>query len=294
MHSEDPASSEWATPVLFMRTWTGELFPAKNVWDSAVWKERARRLTLALLVFLLLVGAALAARTWRVERLVTEGAALYEHGEWSAAREHFQTALRLAPGSAEVLSDLAGSEEKLGDVQEAEEHYREAAWRQPDSAEHLYNLGHFLNSRKKYDEAYQVLSQAIARDPQRADAYGELAQAAGGRGMLAKACMILGVALRLDSERPALYRRLGELELKAGRPRAALTHLDEARRRYPLGDLERVETTWLSAQAYDQLGDVPSLCREIRELHRLDPTGVTPWVLKADEIAARRSCRQEP
>ena len=113
-----------------------------------------------------------------------------------------------------MLSDLAGSEEKLGDVQAAEEHYREAVRRQPDSAEHLYNLGHFLDGRKSYDEAYRVLSQAVARDPQRADAYGDLAEAAAGRGMLGKARLFLGVALRLDPERPALYRRLGELELE--------------------------------------------------------------------------------
>jgi len=294
IHSVDPAGSEWATPVLFMRARTGELYPAKNVWDRAVWKKRARRLALALLVFLLAGGAALAVRTWWVERRVTEGATLFEHGQWSAACERFQAALMLAPGSAEVLSDLAGSEEKLGEVRTAEEHYREAARRQPDSAEHLYNLGHFLNSRKSYDEAYPVLLQAIAKDPQRADAYGALAEAAEGRGLLGKARTILGVALRLDPERPALHRRLGELELTAGKPRAALPHLDEARSRYPLGDIERVETTWLLARAYDQLGDVSSTCREIVELHRLDPRGIAPWAVKAEEVAGRRSCRPEP
>jgi len=291
MHSVDPAGSEWATPVLFLRTWTGELFPAKNVWDRAAWKVWIRRWLLVLLISLLLGGAALAARTWWVERQVTEGAMLFEYRQWSAARERFRAALALAPGSAEVLSDLAGSEEKLGDVRAAEEHYREAARRQPDSAEHLYNLGHFLNGRQSYDEAYRVLFQALARDPQRADAYGELAEAAEGRGMLGKARTFLRVALRLDPERPALHRRLGELELAAGNPRAALPPLEEARRRYPLGDLERVETTWLSAQAYDQLGDVASACREIREIHRLDPPGITSWAMKAEEFAARRGCR---
>jgi Tfp pilus assembly protein PilF len=294
IHSVDPVGSEWATPVLFMRTHTGELYPAKNVWDRAAWKKRVRRLTLALLVFLLVSCATLAAWTRWVEQRVAEGVMLFEHGQWPAARERFQAALRLAPGSAEVLSDLAGSEEKLGDVRAAEEHYREAAQLKPDSAEHLYNLGHFLNDRQSYDEAYRVLFQAVAKDPQRADAYGELAEAARCQGMLGKARTILGVALRLDPELPALHRRLGELELSAGNPRAALPHLDEARRRYPLGDLGRVETTWLSAKAYDQLGDVPSTCRELREFHRLDPPGITPWAEKARRVATQRNCGQEP
>lgn len=291
IHSADPSGSEWAAPVLFMRTKTGELYPAQDLWDQTARKQRYRRIALVLLTFLLVGGTVLSARAWWVERLVTEGAMLFEHGQWPAARERFQAALKLAPTSAEVLSDLAGTEEKLGDVRAAEEHYHEAVRLRPDSAEHWYNLGHFLNSRQSYDEAYRALLQAVVLDPERADAYGELAEAAAGRGMLGKARLILGVALRLDPERPAFHRRLGELELNAGHLRAALSHLDAARDRYPPGDLGLVETTWLSVKAYDQLGDVPSTCREILEIQRLDPPGITPWAEKAKEIAKRRSCR---
>jgi tetratricopeptide (TPR) repeat protein len=294
--SARPAGMEWATPVLFMRTPTGELYPEKDLWDPSATRKRARRLTAAFLALLLvvLVVAALAARRWRVERLVAEGATLSEHRQWKEARERFQAALKLEPGSAEVLSDLAGSEENLGDVRDAEDHYRMAVLRQPESAEHLYNLGHFFNSRKSYDEAYRFLKAAVERDPQRADAYGELAEAAAARGMLGKARLFLGAALGIDPERPALHRRLGELELDAGNPRAALPHLDEAIRRYPLGDLGRVQTTWLLAATYDRLADVAATCREINEIRRLDPPGITPWAQKADVVAARRGCRREP
>jgi hypothetical protein len=61
-----------------------------------------------------------------------------------------------------------------------------------------------------------------------------------------------------------------------------------------VGDLEQVETVWLLAQAYDQLGEVAAACNEIREFHRLDPPGITPWAVKAAAVAARRSCRMEP
>lgn len=291
IHSADPANSEWAAPVLFMRTKTGELYPSKDLWDPAARKQRYRRIALAFLILLLVVGTALSVRDLWVERLVTEGATLYEHRQWPAARERFQGALKLSPASPEVLSDLAGTEEKIGEVRAAEEHYHEAVRLAPDSAEHWYNLGHFLNSRQSYDEAYRVLLQAIAQNPERADAYGELAEAAAGRGMLGKARVILAVALRLDPERPAFHRRLGELELNAGHPREALSYLDAASRRYPPGDLGLVETAWLSAKAYDQLEDAPSACRKIADLQRLDPPGITPWAEKAKEIAKRRSCR---
>lgn len=261
---------------------------------SSLWETADPLGAAAFLALLLAVGAGLALRAWWVERLVTEGAALLGQGKDAEARERFQAARRLAPGSAEILSNLAGTDEKLGDLRAAEDHYREAVQKQPDSAEHLYNLGYFLNGRQSYDEAYRVLLQAVEKDPNRADAHAELAQAASGLGMPGRARFHLEVALRLDPERPALSRRLGELELESGNPKAAILHLDEALRGYPLGDLGRVETTWLLAQAHDRLGNTSSACLEIREIHRLDPPGITPWAQKAKEMGVRRDCPREP
>ena len=230
MHSEDPASSEWATGVRFMRSWTGELFPARERLGPCHLEEADSPADLRAPGLPPHGWGRIAARTWRVERLVTEGAALFEHGEWLAARERFQAALKLAPGSAEVLSDLAASEEKLGDTRAAEEHYREAVRRQPESAEHLYNLGALSGSRQSYDEAYRSfpgLSRRILNGPMLMVSLPR--SHAEARDMFAKARMFLEVALRLDPERQALHRRFGELELNAGNPRAALPHLEEAR-----------------------------------------------------------------
>jgi Tfp pilus assembly protein PilF len=290
VYAEDRKSLEWATPVLFMRTPTGELYPEEDLWDHPREKKRAGRLAAVLLALLLVGGSGLALRNWRVERLVTEGASLLEQRKGAEARERFQAAYRLKPSSAEILSNLAGAEESLGDLRAAEDHYREAVQTKPNSAVHLYNLGHFLNSRRNYDEAYRFLLQAVERDPQRAEAHAELAQAAAALGMLGRARVHLEAALHLDPEHPALYRRLGELELEAGNPQAALPRLNEALRRYPLGDLGRVETVWLLAQAHDRLGHSP--CQEIQEIRRLDPPGITPWTQKGEEIAARHGCFQ--
>lgn len=290
VHAEDRESLEWSTPVLFMRTPTGELFPEEDLWDRRAGGGRLRWMIAALLALLLAAGAGVAFRHWRVERLVTEGAALFGQERWDSARARFEAARRLQPGSAEVLSNLAGAEERLGHLRAAEGHYREAVQRQPDSAEHLYNLGHFLTSRESYDEAYRFLLAAVAQDSRRAGAHAELAQVAGALGMPGRARAHLEVALRLDPERPALHRRRGELELDSGNPHAAIPHLDEALRRYPLGDLGRVETTWLLARAYDRLGNARAACREVLEVRRLDPPGITPWARAAEEMGVRRGC----
>jgi len=294
MHSMSPASGEWAIPVLFMRTRTGDLFPQQRVWDRDALLRLGRRWGGALCILLLLGGITIAARRWRVERLVAEGAALYERRQWSAARERFSNALELAPHSAEVLSDLAGTEEQLGDVVSAERHYREAVRWQPESAEHLYNLGHFLVGRHGDDEAYRVLRASLARDPGSADAWGDLASAEVRLKMVGRARVALVLAMRLDPERPAWYRRLGRLELDAGDPKAALRQLMEASRRYPVGDPEKGETMEGIAEAYDRLGDTRASCLAIAEVRRLDPSRMTPWAPAADAVAQRRGCGSEP
>jgi Tfp pilus assembly protein PilF len=243
-----------------------------------------------LLGCLLVAMAGIGGCRWRAERLVTQGAALFEHGRWPEAQQRFQAALKLAPGRAEILSNLAATEERLGDVQAAEEHYREAVRRRPDSAEHLFNLGYFLNGQKRFADAYPFLLKAATDEPERVDAYGELANAALGLGMLDRARTALVTGLRLDPDRPALHRLFGELELRAGQPGAAIPHLEKARSRYALGDLGRIETSWLLIQAYDQLGNGMSACREVQEFRRLDGPGITPWAPQAQNVAARRHC----
>lgn len=283
IHSADPGGTEWATPVLFLRG--QDMLPERS--SKARW---ALRVTAGLLGCLLVAMAGIGGCRWRTERLVMQGAALFEHGQWPEARQRFQAALKLAPGRAEILSNLAATEERLGDVRAAEEHYREAVRRRPDSAEHLFNLGYFLNSRKRFADAYPFLSQAATKEPERVDAYGELAHAALGLGMLDRARTALVTGLRLDPNRPALHRLFGELELRAGQPRTAIPHLEKARSRYALGDLGRIETSWLLIQAYDQFGNGMSACREVQEFRRLDGPGITPWAPQAQNVAARRHC----
>lgn len=279
VHSADPEGIEWATPVLFLR---GQEAPAQG--------RPARRFTAFLLGLMLVAVLVIAGWSWWRGQLLTQGVAHFEQGQWSEARERFRAALRLAPGSAEILSNLAATEERLGDSRAAEDHYREAVSQRPDSPEHLFNLGHFLNGRERYGEAYPILQQAAVNEPGRVDAHGELAHAALALGMLDKARVALSTGLLLDPEHPALHRLLGELELKAGNPRAALSHLNEARRRYALGEIGRVETTWLLVQAYELLGNAGSVCREMQEYRRLDELGIAPWAPAAAAVAARFRC----
>lgn len=284
MHSAAPASFEWATPVLFLRT------PAPE-------RTQKKRLLLGVAVFVLVVLAVLLvfsfrqARASQVRAFVDEGVDFGSHGHWAEARERFEAARKLAPQSAEMLSNLAGAEEQLGDYSAAEKHYREAVKVRPGSAEPLYNLGHFLNSRQRYADAYEILQKSVALDPERADTYGDLAEAAASRGMYDLAREHLETALRKDPDRSAFHRRLGEVELNAGQPQAAIPHLKEARR-YPMDDLQKAETAALLVQAYDRLGDSTSACGEVVIFHGLDRRGTTPWAQDVRAVATRQGCPQ--
>jgi len=76
MYAVDRLSSEWATPVLFLRTPTGELYPEGDVWDPSALRKRTRlRWIAGLLALFLAGGVGVVVRNWLVEPVVTKGAA---------------------------------------------------------------------------------------------------------------------------------------------------------------------------------------------------------------------------
>jgi tetratricopeptide (TPR) repeat protein len=283
IHSEGPDSLEWGTPVLFIRG--REQSSTKTSRRTLVLMSASVFLTLILATFLSTWGC----RSYTKE-LVAQGVVLLERGKLPEALERFQKASKFAPGNAEVLSDIAAVEERLGDEKSAETHYREAVERHPDSGEHLFNLGHFLNGRGRFTDAYPVLSRSVDLEPERVDACGDLALAALRLGMLERARSALAVALRQAPERPVLYRLYGELEIQAGRPQEAIPPLKRARELYPHGDLGLSETSWLLSEAYRHLDDKASACRELYEFHRLDPSSITPWAPQAGTLATSLRC----
>ncbi len=297
IHSRNRDDDEWATPMLFLRTATGELYPARDLPPEGS-SRRGRRLAVAIAALLLLCGLAFAARReWienRVKGLLAEGVAKVTSGNWAEAREFFAAARQLAPRSGEVAANLAATEEQLGDVQSAKDLYEEAVRRAPESADRLYDLGHFLNDHGNPAEAYSVLSKAVtwpAEAPRSAEAYAELARASLSQKLFARARAAITTALRLDPERAEYQRRRGEIELLADSPSTAIPPLEEALRHFPVGDLGRIETLALLVDAKDQIGDGEAACRYVSEVRILDTAGISPWAPKVDEIAARRQCR---
>lgn len=286
IHSAEKERTEWATPVLFMRTKEGELFPAEDLppeYPKARWPGW---LAAGILLLILLGGA------WflGLEYLIHEGATFLQENKPAEARENFLHALALAPSSAEAHANLAIAEEHLGNLDAAEGHHREAIRLRPDNAGYLYNLGNFLNGRERYEEAYPLLKQAVRLDERHVGAYNELARAALGQGLLKSAHDALQAALRIDGDSAPLYNKLGQVDLLQKNPRLAVDHLNRALDRYPLGSSGRLEALSFLADAYHQLDEGPGVCRSVAEFRSLDREGITPRAPDVDRIAMLRSC----
>lgn len=295
VRSTNREASEWAIPMLFLRSATGELYPQRALPpEGPIARRFARRKFAAVATVLIVAGLGFSGRHFWIERrvkgLVDQGAAQLSNQNWAAAREHFAGAHRLAPRSAEAATNLAFAEERLGDLRAAEDLYREGLRLAPESADTNFKLGHFLNDRESFAEAYPRLLEAVHLDPNRSEAWAELARAASEQRMFARARRMIGVALRLEPARAAYHRRLGEIELSAGRPQAAISALETAKDNYPQGEPGAVETLALLAEAHDRAGTGAEACRFVAEFRRFDTAGITSRAPDVEALAARRKC----
>lgn len=290
VHSEEKERAEWATPVLFMRTKEGELFPSEDLPPEYPKPRWPGWLTAGLLLLLLLGGAWFCC----LEYLIHEGAIFLQNNKPAEARKELLDALALAPSSAEAHANLAIAEEHLGDLDAAERHHREAIRRRPNNPRYLYNLGSFLNGRERYEEAYSLLNRAVRQDQRYVEAYNELARAALAQGLLNSARDALRTALKLNGDSGSsapLYNKLGQVDLRQDDPRAAVDDLNRALDRYPLGDSGRLEALSFLTDARQRLDDAPGACRAVAEFRLLDREGMTPRAPEVEKIAALRGCR---
>jgi tetratricopeptide (TPR) repeat protein len=294
LHSAHPSGFEWATPVLFMRTRTGEIFPKKDIPPDKPLRARGWYwLAAALLVLALNVGGWLGVPAGRAYLLVAKGEESARHEQWNEARKSFQAAEKLRRDWARLQADLGVVEEKVGYLPTARDHYRRAVRLEPDSAAYQYALGSFFNRQGRYQEAYEVLETAVSLDPSRADVRCELASAALSLGLLGEARAILQSVLKAAPGRPDVHWLLGDLELRSNRDCAAIEPLNEAFRRYPPGDLGKVRIKSLLVQAFDRCENQAATCQAAGEFWRLDARRSTRWAIPVAEISTRRACPPE-
>jgi len=104
------------------------------------------------------------------------GLTLMQAGQWPAAIEQFQSAIRQDSRNAETLNNLGAAYDHLGDIRQAGGCYQQALQCKPDYAEAHFNLGFLLYRMDVIQEAISHLEAAVSLKPDYVNAHFLLAK----------------------------------------------------------------------------------------------------------------------
>ena len=128
------------------------------------------------------------------------GRALFDRGDDTGARAHFEEVLRLLPGFVPGHLNLANCLSRQGHFAEARFHYQEAIRLRPENAEAYKCLGSSLAAQMHLDEARTNFLQAIRYKPDYAEAYMRLGTAEMAQGKLTEALQHLAAAVEIHPD----------------------------------------------------------------------------------------------
>ena len=144
-----------------------------------------------------------------------------EQGKSEAARQSFETALRLDPTCSDAHLGLATFHENQGEISLAEEAYRRALEVRPKNRLILDSLGALLFKNARFDEAKAIFERSIEAAPTSVYGYANLAGVFFMTGELEAAAAILqqGLSIRPHSY---LYSNLGNVFFFQGKFRESI------------------------------------------------------------------------
>jgi len=212
----------------------------------------------------LLVGTSVQLSYWRDTRTLFEHAArvtrnnplaatmlgtlLAKEGKFDQAIEHYQTALRYAPGFPEAHFYLGHALDEQGKLDQAIAEYRKALWFKPMQEQAHIFLGTALGKQKKAEEAAAHYRAALEVNPDSAVAHNNLAKLLHSQGRLDDAIAHYSAAIECDPTLAQAHNNLGILLLQKGRLAEGTAQLREALRLKP----DDAETQVNLAQALAQ------------------------------------------
>lgn len=145
------------------------------------------------------------------------GQAHAQQGDFPAAVESLERALRLKEDVAEANATLGGIYMRQGKLDEAEAAFEAELAHHPDDVRSQYQLATVLDLNRKSDEAVPVLRTILEAQPEHADARYLLGKILLGRGAAEEAAAQLEAAVRLAPEDPNIHYQLGQAYQRLGR-----------------------------------------------------------------------------
>ncbi len=146
------------------------------------------------------------------------GLALYDRGEFDAAKDEFRTAIALVPGYALAHNNLAAALEREGRFEEALLQYRQALQIAPQQIETEVNVGSLLVRLGRPAQGMSRLRAVLQKAPRYPQALYAFADAAAQAGENALAEQHLAQAIAIDPFYANPYYLRGKIQLEEGHP----------------------------------------------------------------------------
>lgn len=165
-------------------------------------------------------------RAEQAERLVAEGEAAFERGEMTVARDFFQRALVINPGSVAAHTSLGMLADNAGDLEEAARHFARAVRLKPSSSSARNNYGVILQRLGRTREAAAEFEASLRADARQPNALVNLAQIRFAAGTPADLRASAGLFARAYEIAPdtGIARAQTVVALRLKDPSAAAVH----------------------------------------------------------------------
>jgi tetratricopeptide (TPR) repeat protein len=195
------------------------------------------------------------------------GLALMARGEYEAAVDQFDQAMRLRAGYHQAESNKAMALSALGRVEEAIESYEKALRLKPDHPRIHNNLANALMKVGRFDEAIDHYHEAIRLRPDYPKAYNNLGKALLEMGRVDEAIANCSHALELQPDFSTGHRFLADALLEKGRITEAVAHYREALQLDP----QNAENAFGLGNGLARLGQLDEAAEAYRQALRLNP-----------------------
>ena len=156
------------------------------------------------------------------------GFAALRRTDLSAARTHFEAALRVAPQNVKALDGLGNVFSLNGEPTKARDCFARAVTINSASVPSWFNLGNACRELNQLDDAAIAYGKSLSLEPKQPDAHKNLGLVRLAQGNLPAAVKEFEAALRLQSDSPERHAELGFLLIDSGRNAHAFKEFEAA------------------------------------------------------------------
>jgi protein O-GlcNAc transferase len=149
-------------------------------------------------------------------------------GQFDAARENYELAIKIKPDYAEVHYNLGNVLKRTGDLKEATDSYMSAIKFKPDYADAYYNMGTALQEQGDLEAAIVSYEKAIIIRPDYPECYFNMGNAQQQMGDLEAATDSYKQAIEIKPDYVEVYYNLGNILQERGNLRSSIENYKKA------------------------------------------------------------------